>query len=100
MVEVVDVVCVVGEKCVDARARANKLTKETLLIQEQTRTGTRTRTRQANLKTQDTCVCANTQKLYSVTIRSQETVRNAGRTLQIRVPTQPLSMAPLRSNLR
>ena len=65
MVEVVDVICVVGEKCVDARARANKHTKETLLIQEQTRTGTRTITRQANLKTQDTCVCEHTKILLS-----------------------------------
>ena len=66
MVKVVDVVCVVGEKCVDARARANKHTKETLLIQEQNKN--RNKNKNKTSKSQDTrhvCVCEHTKILLS-----------------------------------
>ena len=64
MVEVVDVVCVVGEKCVDARARANKHTKETLLIQEQNKN--RNKNKNKTSKSQDTRrVCVRTHKKFT-----------------------------------
>ena len=61
MVEVVDVVCVVGEKCVGARARANKHTKESLLTQEHNEN--RDRNKNKTSQSQDTrhvCVCEHT----------------------------------------
>ncbi len=68
MVEVVDVVCVEGEKCVDARARANKHTKKTLLIQEQNKNRNKNKNKNKTSKSQDTrhvCVCEHTKILLS-----------------------------------
>jgi hypothetical protein len=58
-VEVVDVVCVVGEKCVDARARANKQTKYIYSGTEQKQEQEQNKTSQS----QEAIECASTQKI-------------------------------------